>query len=91
MGPEDNLDLIQALEIQIEEGNGDTIQLKRDRNSLLNISTRVPPEILGYIFAQNLVRTQPFDRLWKGSYNFLLVCHHWFEVPSSRRGWRGLN
>ena len=46
MGPEANIDLIRVLEKQIEEGNGDIIKLKRDRNSLLNISTRVPPEIL---------------------------------------------
>jgi len=82
MGPEANIDLIRTLEKQIGEGNGDLIQLKRDRNSLLNISTRVPPEILGYVFIQNVVRTQPFEGLRKGSYNFLLVCHHWFEVAS---------
>ena len=53
----------------------------------MNISTRMPPEILGCIFAWSLAR-QPgrllrsphFDGLPKGSYNFLLVCHHWFEV-----------
>jgi len=83
MGPETNFALIRALEKQIEEGNGDIIRLKRDRNLLLNIYMHVPPEILGYVFTQNLVRDQPFDGLQKGSYNFLLVCHHWFEVASS--------
>jgi len=68
----------------MEEGKGDIIKLKRDRNSLLNISTRVPPEILGYIFVLVLVRENPwnFGRLQKGCYNFLLVCHHWFKVAS---------
>ena len=83
MGPEANIDLIRALEKQIEEGDGDIIKLKRDRNSLLRISTRVPPEILGYIFTRCLVREQPFQGLQKGSYNFVLVCHHWFEVASN--------
>ena len=84
MGPEANTDLIWALEKQVEEGEGDTINLKRARNSLLNISTRVPPEILGYIFGWALVRDSywQFEGLWKGSYNFLLVCHHWFEIAS---------
>src|SRR6266478_6867066 len=90
MGQEVNIDSIRALEKQIEEGEGDAIELKRTRNSLLNISTRVPPETLGCIFAWTLVRKiddslhslSHFDGLRKGSYNFLLVCHHWFEVAS---------
>ena len=89
MGRETNIHLIQALEKRIKEGKGDIIKLKRDRNSLLNISTRVPPEILGHIFARSLTREAPrslfyqdFVGLKKGSYNFLLVCHHWFEVAS---------
>jgi len=85
MGRETNILLLRALEEQIEDGKGDIIQLKRDRNSLLNISTRVPPEILGPIFAWSLVRPEDagdFGGLQQGSYNFLLVCHHWFEVAS---------
>jgi len=89
MGRETNIRLIQALEERIEEGKGDIIKLKRDRNSLLNISTRVPPEILGHIFARSLTLDAPhspfymgFVRLKKGPYNFLLVCHHWFNVAS---------
>ena len=89
MGQETNAELIRALEERIEEGNGDTIELKRARNSLLNISTRVPPEILGEIFSWNLVRPDPdpelkshFDGFCEGSNNFLLVCHHWFQVAS---------
>jgi len=42
MGPEAILDLIRVFERQIKEGDGDIIKLKRDRNSLLNISTRNP-------------------------------------------------
>ena len=85
MGREVNIHLIQALEKQIEEGKEDTINLKRTRNSLLNISTRVPPEILGYVFVCSLVEASSrsaFEGLRMGSYNFLLVCHHWFEVAS---------
>ena len=90
MGREANIHSIKALEKQIEEGSGDIIKLKRARNSLLNISTRVPPEILGCILVWTLVREtgrllyspSHFDGLQKGSYNFLLVCHHWFEVAS---------
>jgi len=85
MGDEINIDSIRDLERQIEEGSGDIIQLKRARNSLLNISVRVPPEILGSIFRCNVVPSGLYAklaRLQKGSYNFLLVCHHWFEVAS---------
>jgi len=84
MGRETNIHSIQALEKRIEEGKGDIINLKRTRNSLLNISIRAPPEILGHIFTWSLVResNKPFEGLQKGSYNFLLVCHHWFEVAS---------
>ena len=82
MGPEANIDSILALEMKIEEGLGDTIQLKCARNSLLNISTRVPPEILGQVFRWNVIPVGDFSELEKGSYNFLLVCHHWFEVAS---------
>ena len=84
MGPEINVNFILALEKQIDEGIGDVIHLKRTRNSLLNISTLVPPEILGHIFRWNVVTpVGDICGLRKGSYNFLLVCHHWFEVGSS--------
>jgi len=80
MGPEINIDSILVLEKQIEQGLGDVIQLKRTRNSLLNISTLVPPELLGQTFRWNVIPDDDSDDLQKGSYNFLLVCHHWFEV-----------
>jgi len=89
MGHETNIHSIRALERRIEGGQGDIIQLKRARNSLLNISTCTPPEVLGRIFAWSLARdayrpphSRDFGGLQRGSYNFLLVCHHWFEVAS---------
>ena len=54
MGREINIDRIRDLEKQIEESAGNTIELKRARNSLLNISVIVPPEILGSIFHWNV-------------------------------------
>ena len=83
MGPEINIDSILALEKQIEEGLGDVIQLKRARNSLLNISTRVPPELLGQVFRWNATPVGNYGEVRRGSYNFLLVSHGWFEVASS--------
>jgi hypothetical protein len=67
------------------------IKLKRARNSLLNISTRVPPEILGDVFVWSVARKEDhslhtdshFRGIRKGSYSFLLVCHHWFKVATS--------
>ena len=56
-------------------------QLKRARNSLLNVS-KLPPEVLGNIFRWNVTHKHKFDGLEKESHNFLLVCHHWFEVAS---------
>ena len=81
-GPEINIDSILALEKRIEEGVGDVIRLTRTRNSLLNISTRVPPEVLGHISHWNVIPEGNFEGLRNGSYNFLFVCHHWFEVAS---------
>ena len=61
------------------------IKLKRTRNSLLNVST-LPPEILGEIFRHSTaLKANPkaiYSSWVKRSYNFLLVCHHWFEVAS---------
>ena len=87
MDREINLDSILALEKQIEEqcdeGHEKTIiQLKRTRNSLLNVSTLLPPEILGSIFSWNVILDGAFGGLPCRSHNFLLVCHHWFEVAS---------
>ena len=62
------------------------MQLKRARNSLLNISTIIPPEILAHIFLLNVTPEGEFGGLQKGSYNFLLVCHYWYEVASKTSG-----
>ena len=59
-------------------------ELKRTQNSLLNIS-RLPPEILGDIFCRSVIP----DGFEKRSCNFLLVCHHWFEVASCTPELRG--
>ena len=75
MGPEINIDSILALEKQVKEGLGDIIQLKPARNSLVNISTLMPPELLGQVFRWNIIPDGDFGELKKGSYNFLLVCH----------------
>jgi hypothetical protein len=74
MGHEINIDSILTMDAEI-------IRLKRTRNSLLSI-TRVPPKILGHIFCFNIteVDNPDFAGVPKGSYNFLLVCHHWFRV-----------
>ena len=82
MGRETNPNSILALDKRIEELTAELIQLKRSRNSLLDVG-RVPPEILGHIFRFNItteVGDPQFAGIQKGSYNFLLVCHHWFEV-----------
>jgi len=82
MGAEINIDSILVLEKRIEEGLGDLIQLKRARNSLLNISTLMPPELLGQVFCWNVVPIGDYGDIRKGSYNFLLVCHYWYKVAS---------
>jgi hypothetical protein len=86
MDREINLDSIRALEKQIQEHERAIIQLKRARNSLLNVSTLLPPEVLGSIFRWNVIPDGDFGGLPKASYNFLLVCHHWFQVASGTPG-----
>ena len=82
MGHKININSIQALDKRIEEVAAELVRLKRSRNSLLTV-VRVPPEILGHIFGFNItteVGDPKFAGIQKDSYNFLLVCHHWFEV-----------
>ena len=81
MDRETNINSIRALEEEIKEHERAVIRLKRTRNSLLNVS-KLPPEVLGNIFGWNVIRKGDFDGLEKASHNFLLVCHHWFEVAS---------
>ena len=75
MDCETNVGSIHALEEQIREHERAIIQLKRDRNSLLNVS-KLPPEVLGDIFHWNVTIKGDFDGLDEESHNFLLVCHH---------------
>jgi hypothetical protein len=86
MDREANLDSIRALEKQIQEHERTIIQLKRARNSLLNVSTLLPPEVLGSIFRWNVIPDGDFGGLPAASYNFLLVCHHWFQVAFGHPG-----
>ena len=82
MDRETNIDSIRVLDEKIREHEMAVIKLKRARNSLLNIS-KLPPEVLGKIFYCNVApKGGDFGWLDEGSHNFLLVCHHWFEVAS---------
>jgi len=84
MDREVNLDFILALEKQLEERDGhEKTQLKPTRKFLLNVSIFLPPEILGSIFCWNVIPDGDFGELPDRSYNFLLVCRHWFEVALS--------
>ena len=74
-----DIDSIRALDEQIREHEKTLIKLKRTRNSLLGIS-KLPPEVLGDIFHWNVTLKGDFGGLDKRSHNFLVVCHHWFEV-----------
>ena len=86
MDQERNIDSILTLEKRIEEYEGHdktTIQFgKCARSSLLDVSTLLPPELFGNIFCCNVIPDKEFCGLLKGSYNFLLICHHRFEVAS---------
>ena len=46
---------------------------------MLNAS-RFPPEVLGDIFRRNVTFDGAFGGPEGRSHNFLLVCHHWFQV-----------
>ena len=81
MDCEVNLDSIRALDERIGTYERTVIKLKRARNLLLNVS-KLPPEVLGNIFYRNVTLEGDFGGLDEGSHNFLLVCHHWFEVAS---------
>jgi hypothetical protein len=80
MDREINLDSIRALGKQIQEHERAIIQLKRAQNSLLNVSTFLPPEVLGRIFRWSVVPYKDFGFVKK---NILRVCHHWFQVASA--------
>ena len=85
MGHGINIDSILALEEEIAAKEEEIIKLKRLRNSLLHVAY-IPPEILGYIFRMCLAFDLPSDEdplfgtVRTDSYNFLFVCHGWYEV-----------
>ena len=82
MGRERNVDSIRAIEKQITEHETVLAKLKRTRNSLADISTLVPPEILGNIFYWTVILEQERLASRNASYSFLFVCYRWFEVAS---------
>ena len=82
MNRERNLDSIRDFDKQITEHEVALARLKRTRNSLLNISTLIPPEILGNIFYWTTIPEQKYSASPKPSYNFLFVSRNWFEVAS---------
>ena len=74
-----NIGSIFALDNQIEELEKALAELKRTRNSLLDVH-KLPPEIFGKIFRWNVTFEGDFGGLEKRSHNFMFVCHHWYEV-----------
>ena len=69
--------MLRAFHEQIREHRRPIIDRKRVQNSLLNIS-RLPPEILGYIF---WLTSFP-EGFETRSLHFLRVCNYWYEVAS---------
>jgi hypothetical protein len=63
-------------------GPGDTTQLEHTEKPLVDSSARVPPEILVQIF---YLDAAPDERggLRKGSYQFLFVCRHWYNIAKA--------
>ena len=76
-----NIDSICAFDEKIKDLEKTLTELKRARNSLLNVH-KLPPELLGKIFHWNVMLEGDFGGLEEGSHNFLFVCNHWFEVAS---------
>ena len=81
---ETNTESVQTPEEQTREHERAIIELKRTRNSLLNIY-KLPPELLGDIFRRNVAPMIDFSR-WPNwidrTHNFLFVCHRWFEIST---------
>ena len=80
MGAEVDERRIRTLEMKIKAATGDSTELRIARNSLLNISTRVPTEILALIFYWIVLERRHLPRIRPCSYYFLLVCQHWYQV-----------
>ena len=79
-----NAHAIRNLEARIQHYGRDTTHLKRLRNSLLNVSVYLAPEILGHIFWWRVVSgVDSGGRISGRTFNFLLVCRYWFDVATS--------
>lgn len=84
LSSEANAHTIQSLEAQIQHHGKETIRLKRLRNSLLNVSVCLAPEILGYIFWWRVISgVSASGKISGNTFNFLLVCRYWFDVAVS--------
>ena len=54
------------------------------RSPLFNGPVYLPPEVLGHIFWCRVVSgVNSSGSISRGTYNFLLVCRHWFDVATS--------
>ena len=79
-----NAHAIQNLDARIQNGGKDVTRLKRLRNSLLNVSVCLAPEILGHIFWWRVLSgVSPSGRIVGNTFSFLLVCRYWFDVATS--------
>ena len=83
MDRERNICSIRAIEKHVEEPKKTLFKLNHTRTPLSNISTLIPPEILGIIFCWAVILQRKQGTGWRRvSYNFLLVCRYWFDVAS---------
>ena len=65
------------------EDAGDIPQSEHTRNSPVDFSVRLPPEILMYIFYLLVAPDGNFLKLERCSYRFLLVCKRWCDVAGN--------
>ncbi|KAF9777537.1 hypothetical protein BJ322DRAFT_1179467 [Thelephora terrestris] len=80
MGSEVNGARIRQLDDEIEGAVGSTIDRKRARNALLNITVRIPPELLGMVFFWIIHERIYLRKFQPTSYHFLLVCCRWYQI-----------
>lgn len=79
-----NARAIRNLDVEIQHHGKNIVHLKRLRNSLLNVSLYLAPEILGHVFWWKVLSgVNPSGRISGGTFNFLLVCRYWFDVATS--------